>query len=444
MLQLSTLIDDGAVVYLNGFEVARINMPTGPVTSSTSASAPIDNATISAPLTLPTDHLLVGSNVLAVELHQYREASTGTLQLVEQGGSLDAANNLARAAGAVAFAKDVLQGYAVHTIPHLNDGLYSNNYSWIGNSLNSYCGISFGASPKTVRGIAWGRDNTGTYSDRTLGTYTVQYTTTPNPSAATPDSAWTTIGSITYSGPSGALLSLPSRRHRFDFAAVNATGVRLICPGNGIGSGTCIDELELYSNSFPTTPDVVFGAQLVAREIIAMTGSGPIVINEVGGASDPLWKIELRNTGAAAVDVGGLVLATSLNPTGYVLPPQTLAPGAFLVLDQNALGFRPQSGDRVFLYNAAHTVLVDATTVRSAVRARTGEKFLKPTAATFGAENTFALQDGVVLSEVMYHYPPNPSTGDDTGDLESGGVGGDLQSHGGSDRCQRLESGRAA
>ena len=404
-LQLSTLIDDGAVVYLNGFEVARMNLPGGAINATTGATAGIGNATVSAPLSLPTDRLVAGTNLLSVEVHQVKETAAGNLQLVEQGGTMDEANNLSRASGAVAFAKDVIPGYPdIHNIPNLNNGTYGNPSSWIGNSGDSFCGIRFGATLKTVRGIAWGRDNTGTYSDRTLGTYTVQYTTAANPSAVTPAASWMTVGSINYTGPSGTLFSAPSLRHRFNFAPVEATGVRLICPG-----GACIDELELYGNAL--TSDVVFGAQLVSREVFPETGAAPIAINEVGGASDTVWRVELRNNGSTEVNLGGLVIAASNFPGGYVLPAQTLAPGALLVLDETQLGFRPQLGDRVFLYSSSRTGLLDAVAIRSNGRARSGGEFLAPTAATFGTENTFTFQTGIVINEVMYHFPPNPSSG---------------------------------
>ncbi|MCA9266116.1 MAG: lamin tail domain-containing protein, partial [Planctomycetales bacterium] len=70
-LQLTATIDDGAVFYLNGIEVYRHNMPTGPVTYATSA---VENVTLQKPtstILLPADSLIVGgNNVLAVELHQ--------------------------------------------------------------------------------------------------------------------------------------------------------------------------------------------------------------------------------------------------------------------------------------------------------------------------------------------------------------------------------------
>ncbi len=72
LLTLELLRDDGAVVYLNGTEVFRTNMPTGAVTDATPASsaiAPANESTFQVKGVSP--HLLVtGSNVLAVEVHQ--------------------------------------------------------------------------------------------------------------------------------------------------------------------------------------------------------------------------------------------------------------------------------------------------------------------------------------------------------------------------------------
>ena len=77
-LQLQLLRDDGAVVYLNGTEVYRINMPGGTITSSTRASGAIGGSTertfestsVSAAL------LVAGDNVVAVEIHQASPTSS--------------------------------------------------------------------------------------------------------------------------------------------------------------------------------------------------------------------------------------------------------------------------------------------------------------------------------------------------------------------------------
>jgi acid phosphatase type 7 len=69
---LRLLRDDGAVVYLNGVEVWRTNMPTGAVGHLTTASVAIGGAdeTTFVQTTISPSLLVNGTNVLAVELHQ--------------------------------------------------------------------------------------------------------------------------------------------------------------------------------------------------------------------------------------------------------------------------------------------------------------------------------------------------------------------------------------
>lgn len=64
------LIDDGAVIYLNGIEVARVNMPAGPISFSTLASAVVGDAEVGDVVWISPGSLNSGTNVLAVEVHQ--------------------------------------------------------------------------------------------------------------------------------------------------------------------------------------------------------------------------------------------------------------------------------------------------------------------------------------------------------------------------------------
>lgn len=59
--------DDGAVVYLNGSEILRSNMPAGPITPATEAAGSSRGSEVVA---LPASLLLQGLNVLAVEVHE--------------------------------------------------------------------------------------------------------------------------------------------------------------------------------------------------------------------------------------------------------------------------------------------------------------------------------------------------------------------------------------
>jgi hypothetical protein len=64
--------DDGAVVYVNGKEVYRSNMPAGEITNTTYAASVTGGPDESNPLsvTLSTADFVNGSNIIAVEIHQ--------------------------------------------------------------------------------------------------------------------------------------------------------------------------------------------------------------------------------------------------------------------------------------------------------------------------------------------------------------------------------------
>ena len=84
----------------------------------------------------------------------------------------DSQTNLALASrGAVSRASSLLPGHAIHAIPHLNDGLYGNDHSWIANTAGdewaeielpasvpvgawSFCAI---ATDSTLIGRSWRR-----------------------------------------------------------------------------------------------------------------------------------------------------------------------------------------------------------------------------------------------------------------------------------------------
>ena len=71
-LQLNIQRDDGAIVYLNGVEVLRTNLPSGAITATNLATATISGVdeTNWITVTLPTHPLVTGLNVVAAEVHQ--------------------------------------------------------------------------------------------------------------------------------------------------------------------------------------------------------------------------------------------------------------------------------------------------------------------------------------------------------------------------------------
>lgn len=80
-LQMQGYVDDGAVIYLNGTEIYRLRMPSGTIVNSTLANGYpcsgdatcIDYLSASGPTV--TNSLINGTNVLAVEVHNYNAGS---------------------------------------------------------------------------------------------------------------------------------------------------------------------------------------------------------------------------------------------------------------------------------------------------------------------------------------------------------------------------------
>jgi len=68
--------DDGAVVYLNGIEIGRSSMPTGPINYLTTASSPNDDGLGFHALNVPVNLFVEGENVIAVEVHQSAPGSS--------------------------------------------------------------------------------------------------------------------------------------------------------------------------------------------------------------------------------------------------------------------------------------------------------------------------------------------------------------------------------
>ncbi|MEE2887424.1 MAG: metallophosphoesterase family protein [Planctomycetota bacterium] len=83
------LCDDGAIVYLNGQEIARFNMPAGTVGYQTLASSDLGLPTQAMFNEFQFDHrlLLKGRNVLAVEVHQGDQSSDDMSFDLEMFGS---------------------------------------------------------------------------------------------------------------------------------------------------------------------------------------------------------------------------------------------------------------------------------------------------------------------------------------------------------------------
>ena len=181
-------------------------------------------------------------------------------------------------------------------------------------------------------------------------------------------------------------------------------------PISGAVAGTNRISVEVHQNTAGSS-DIAFGLTLGAkvRPPDSSAQSGRLIFNEV--ASLDAFQIELTNVGTAASDLDGVSIAS---PDGaYVIPPQLLDPGAFLVFDAATLGFSPASGDLLLLLGENGTTLLDARPATGDLRGHSSDhpgQWLYPSQATFGSENVFTFHDEIVINEIMYHFREDPGT----------------------------------
>lgn len=91
-LTANIMLDDGAVIYLNGVEATRVRMDPGTVTFLTHANTNVSDAAVET-ISIPATSLVVGDNVIAVSVHQNSavdQSATAGSSDVTWGMKLDA------------------------------------------------------------------------------------------------------------------------------------------------------------------------------------------------------------------------------------------------------------------------------------------------------------------------------------------------------------------
>eukprot|EP01052_Picozoa_sp_SAG31_P031010 SAG31_NODE_3239_length_4507_cov_2.410617_1_plen_1122_part_10 len=128
---------------------------------------------------------------------------------------------------------------------NINDGRYGNDRKWSSysettNAVDPYIYVALGLDERIlIDTIAFGRDNSGANVDNFIGTYTFQVSVDPF-TGVDGEYAWTTVGSLIYSGTSPLD---GSRRHQYRVSPpVPANAIRVIVNSRYIA----IDELEIY------------------------------------------------------------------------------------------------------------------------------------------------------------------------------------------------------
>lgn len=186
-------------------------------------------------------------------------------------------------------------------------------------------------------------------------------------------------------------------------------GIRL--SSEHLREGENVLAVEVHQAADPDT-DMLFGLELTAtlwppdpRELVV-----DLALNETAAAGEgtPFW-VELINFGDTTIELAGASLSSSAGEA-YELPAGALAPGATLLVTQAQMGFVPAAGEKLFLHVADGLIALDGAELSSTVQARQEAgprgRWLRPDAATPDGENTFSLEDAIVINEIMYHFRP--------------------------------------
>lgn len=136
-LEASLLYDDGAVVYLNGKEVYRGNMPLGEVHYSTYAAAIVYGEDIFLDFRIPAEFVVKGENILTVEVHQISgESSDLSFDMSLKGVYLKEAEVSSHQSPVLSGRMNTHTSFEIMFAPIVdNSGVVINEFSATKNSL---------------------------------------------------------------------------------------------------------------------------------------------------------------------------------------------------------------------------------------------------------------------------------------------------------------------
>ncbi|MEJ6578916.1 MAG: lamin tail domain-containing protein [Akkermansiaceae bacterium] len=195
-------------------------------------------------------------------------------------------------------------------------------------------------------------------------------------------------------------------------------------PAAADGSGVSLAKLRPYTANTPAenwAASEQVGGTPGSDNFPGTINVPGLVFNELPPATQAIFWVELINTGPSIIELIDVTISAGADPLRESqLPAGQLAPGALLLIDEVSLGFRPADGEKLFLYNAGRTSVLDSRQVtgRNRGRANDGE-WLYPSAPTPDEPNTFAFNEDIVISEIAYNpSSPQPATNSDNQWLE--------------------------
>ena len=166
-------------------------------------------------------------------------------------------------------------------------------------------------------------------------------------------------------------------------------------------------------NQAANSSDLLFTPKIEGQNIVTPEEAAALElqINEIAGADDGNFFVELKNAGDDPIDLTGMVLkATGLTGGEFVLPAITLNEDEFATFTAAQLGYSPADNEKLFLYTVNKERVIDGQIVTNTLRGLSDEyenDWLYPDAATIGTENTFSFDEDIVINEIMYHAFPD-------------------------------------
>jgi hypothetical protein len=422
-LLVTAIVDDGAVLYLNGQEAYRLAMPTNvaTITYGTLATTNIDNAGYSF-FVLPKDALRFGDNILAIEVHQSATNSSD----VAFGLQLEAEQTVVNPPPPPLRITEInynspgaggITGDETEFIELMNTGsqpLNLTDYRFTGGVLfdfpDNYT-LAPGARTVVVKNLSAFRARYGN-AVPVAGQYTDSLDN-GGEVVRLVSNVGVVIHDFTYSDQ-----WFPSTDGAGDTLVINNPHQDLSFWGEAAGWSASAAILGTPG----TIDDALPKGSLVVSEVLG---------SSEGGARD--W-IELRNTTGSPIDVSGWYLSdTDANLLKYRIPAGTVVSAlGYLVFDEaqhfgnvlngaNAFSLS-SAGDDVYLSSSEAAGVLGGyregvsfgATAQGVPMGRhqtsTGRvDFVALSRATRGADNAAPLVGPVVFNEVMY----NPTSGRD-------------------------------
>lgn len=307
----SLTYNDGAVIYINGVEVQRVNLPPGVINYNTLSSSAV--TFYNQQFSIPSSFFTSGNNVIAVEIHQYTPTSTDCLFDI----SLNAAPNYVSNSSTA----DLLLPGGTNTIKFAR--LY-----WGGRIANAY----ISAFPDTLRKIKIRKGSSGVYLNAFAASTSVdQYSITGT--GATAYQSYADITSFIQSNGTGtySIANIPSD------AGSNSSG--------GNYAGWCI--IVAYENVAEPFNSVriydgfsqVYNSGQSVSQVVNLTGlnvpNNPLSLSDAV-MSTMVWEGDanlsssLLNPQGDYVKINGTTVSNAVNPAGNFWNGTISKNGAFV------------------------------------------------------------------------------------------------------------------